>query len=114
MEIPTRRNRFRQHHPTRVHGLPHAKLVAATGDFLDEDWGEVLSAEFFVDAEKVYFDCFDGFVADAEGDGDAGDESAETAAFGVGRAETDVPGGFVVGGQEGPGVNKIEGALCTI
>lgn len=61
-----------------------------------------------MDAEKVYFDCFDGFVADAEGDGDAGDEGAETAAFGVRGAETDVPGRFVVGGYEGPGVNNIE------
>jgi hypothetical protein len=65
--------------------------MTSSGDFFDKDWGEVFATEFFVDAKKVYFYCFDGLVADAKGDGDAGDEGAEFTAFGMGCTETNMP-----------------------
>lgn len=91
MKIPTCGDRFRQYDTASIHCFPNSKFVTSSGDFFDEDWGQVFPTEFFVDAEEVYFDCFDGVVADAESYGDTGDEGAEFTAFSVGRAETDVP-----------------------
>jgi len=91
MEISTCGNGLWQHHATGVHSLPDSKFVTPPGDFLDEDRSEVFPTELFVNTEEIDFHGFDGVVADAEGDWNAGDESAEFTAFGVGCAEADVP-----------------------
>lgn len=58
----------------RVDGLVDAEEVAAAGDFRDEDGGEAEAAQFLVHAEEVDFGGFENLGADAQGDGDAGDE----------------------------------------
>jgi len=91
MEISTCSNGLWQHYATSVHGLPYSKFVTSSRDFFDEDGGEVFPAELFMDTEEIDFDGFDGVVADAEGDGNAGDEGAKFTAFGVGCAEANMP-----------------------
>ena len=53
-----------------------------------------------MDAEEVDFGGFEDCGADAEGDGDAGDEGDEFAGFG--GADADVPVGAPARGFEGP------------
>lgn len=85
----------RQNGASRVKTLVNTLNVTPSGNFLDKDRCETLVAEFLVDAEEVDFRAEDGGVADAEVDGDAGDESDELAggggAFGFLDADTNVP-----------------------
>ena len=84
----------------RVNGLGDALEVGLAGDFLDEDGGEALGAEFLVDAEEVDLDDGDGVLADAEFGRDAEDAGEEDAGFGC--ADADMPAFFPAGGFEGP------------
>lgn len=84
-----------------VDGLVDAEEVAAAGDFRDEDGGEAEAAQFLVHAEEVDFCGFENRGADAQGDGDAGDEGDEFAGFGGPHA--DVPFRAPAGGLESPG-----------
>jgi hypothetical protein len=68
-----------EHGADGVDGLVCALDVAAAGDLLDEDGGEAFCAQLLVDAEEVYFGAVECLGADAQGDGDAGDEGDELA-----------------------------------
>jgi hypothetical protein len=88
-----------------VDGLEGAFDVAAAGDFLDEDRGEAFGAQFLVYAEEVDFGAVERLLADAQGDGDAGDEGDELARAGC--ADADVPLFLPAGRFEGPAVVSL-------
>ena len=100
MEISTSADRSWENNTSSVESLVDALEVAATSDLLDEDWCEALGAELLVDAEEVDLSGFKGLLADAQGNGDAGDECNEL--LGGDGANTDVPVCFPAWGQECP------------
>lgn len=83
-----------------VQALPDLVEVAAAGDFLDEDGGEALAAELLVDGQEVNLGAHDVLVADAQVDGNGGDEGDELA--GLGGADADVVVLFPAGRHHGP------------
>ncbi len=55
MEVAARTDRLRQYYSTGIYGLKDAEDVASSGDLFDEDRGEALLSELFVDAQKIDF-----------------------------------------------------------
>mmetsp|Transcript_849 Transcript_849/g.1504 ORF Transcript_849/g.1504 Transcript_849/m.1504 type:complete len:334 (+) Transcript_849:294-1295(+) len=89
MVIPATRHVSRQHHPGRVHGLEHARVVHPPRDLLDEDRSESLRTELLVHAQEVHLDHVVGFVVHANSGGDARDEGHEAIRFGGSDAEVE-------------------------
>lgn len=50
MEVSTRADGFRKYDAGGVDGLEDTKLVASSGDFLDQDRGQSFRAKLLVDA----------------------------------------------------------------
>ena len=59
MEVTAGGDRLGDENAGRVEGLPDASQVDATGDLLDEHWGEPFRAKLLVHAQKVDLDRFD-------------------------------------------------------
>lgn len=86
--IPTGAERLRQDDTSGVQTLPDLVQVAAAGDLLDQNGSETLASELLVDGEEVDFGAEDYLVADAEVNGDGGDEGDELA--GLRGSDTDM------------------------
>ncbi len=105
MKVPASANGRWQHDAGCVERLVDAVEVTAAGDFFDQYWGEALGTQLLVDAEEVNLGGWKGGGADAQGDGDAGDEGDEF--LRLGGADADVPFWFPAGGEECPATCEL-------
>lgn len=101
VKVPTSSHRRGQQPTPSIDSLPDANTIAATSDFADQDRSQAFRTQLLVHAHEVDLGAADGVGADAERDGDAGDEGDEFA--GGGCADAYVPVCAPAGGLEGPG-----------
>ena len=83
-----------------VHCLPDVASIHTTGNLADEDWGQAVSSELFVDAEEVDFGHLYDLTFAAYFHGNARNEAVE-GVLGT-AADSDQPVGMLAGWEKGP------------